>query len=171
MKQHLTLKPTKRGFKVWVVAESENECFMDVKVYMYVGKEDGETEHGLGERVVLALTKDYRRKAHYIYYDNFFSSPALFQAPQVHTLCMWHSTTDSKRVPVGLRGIRLQLGESDYHQCGALTAVVWKDKRPNHVPSSLSQPGEMETVSQTEGWINGTHFLPLSNCYLYKIYG
>ena len=47
MKQYLPLKPTKRGFKVWVVAESSTGYFLDLQVY--VGKETEATEHGLGE--------------------------------------------------------------------------------------------------------------------------
>ena len=48
MKQYLPLKPTKHGFKVWVVAESTTGYFLDLQVY--VGKETEATEHGLGER-------------------------------------------------------------------------------------------------------------------------
>ena len=44
----MPLKPTKRGFKVWVVAESMTGYFLDLQVY--VGKETEVTEHGLGER-------------------------------------------------------------------------------------------------------------------------
>ena len=149
MKQYLPLKPTKRGFKVWVVAESETGYFLDVQVY--VGKEGGEAEHGLGERVVLTLTEQYRGKAHCIYCDDFFSSPALFQALHKHTLYASGTVRQTRKgFPVTLRGTNLQRGESDYRQSGALTAVVWKDKRPVHVLSTLSQPGEMETVSRRQ---------------------
>lgn len=58
MKQYLPLKPTKRGFKMWVVADSTNGYFMDMQVY--TGREGTVTEYGLGERVVLELTEQYR---------------------------------------------------------------------------------------------------------------
>ena len=54
MKQYLPLKPVKRGIKIWVVAESNSGYFLDLQVY--VGKEGGGSEHGLGERVVLERT-------------------------------------------------------------------------------------------------------------------
>ena len=73
MKQYLPLKPTKRGFKVWVVAESTTGYFLDLQVY--VGKETEATEHGLGERVVLQLTEQFRGKNHQVFCDNF--SPPL----------------------------------------------------------------------------------------------
>ena len=62
MKQYLPMKPVKRGFKVWVVADSANRYFLDVQVY--VGKESNTSEHGLGERVVLQLNEQYRGKAY-----------------------------------------------------------------------------------------------------------
>ena len=58
MKQYLPLKLTKRGFKMWVVADSTNGYFMDMQVY--TGREGTVTEYGLGERVVLELTEQYR---------------------------------------------------------------------------------------------------------------
>ena len=61
MKQYIPLKPAKRGFKVWVLAESSTGYFLDLQVY--VGKEGSGTEHGLGERVVLDLTEKYRGKS------------------------------------------------------------------------------------------------------------
>ena len=59
MKQCLPKKPVKRGFKVWVRAESWKEYFCDFNVY--TGKtESGEegVEHGLGEKIVLQLSRN-----------------------------------------------------------------------------------------------------------------
>ena len=57
MIQYMPLKPTERGFKVWVRADSVNGYFCDFEVYTGRGI-DGErtTDFGLGERVVLELT-------------------------------------------------------------------------------------------------------------------
>ena len=73
VKQYLPLKPTKREFKVWIIGDSK--YFLDLQVY--VGSEGEGTEHGLGERVVLGLTEQYRGVHHQLYCDNFFSSPRL----------------------------------------------------------------------------------------------
>ena len=56
MKQYVSLKPTKRGFKVWVHADSVTSYFCDFNAY--VGRETSGTEVGLGERVVSQLCKD-----------------------------------------------------------------------------------------------------------------
>ena len=51
----MPLKSVKRGFKLWVVADSTNVYFLDVQVY--IGREGAATEHGLGERVVLGVDR------------------------------------------------------------------------------------------------------------------
>ena len=149
MKQYLPLKPVKRWFKVWVVAESSTGYFMDLQVY--VGKEGGPSEHGLGERVEFELTEQFRGKGHRIFCDNFFSSPKLFQELHAHTLYACGTVRQNRlNFPLDLRGITLSKGESVFRQSDSLTAIVWQDKRPVHVLSTLSQPGETATVSRTE---------------------
>ena len=50
LKQYLPMKPIKRGFKVWVHADSINGYMCDFEVY--TGK-DGSPEQHLGSKVVL----------------------------------------------------------------------------------------------------------------------
>jgi hypothetical protein len=82
MKQYIPKKPIKRGFKIWVAADT-NGYFLDLQVYVGKAADGVTTEHGLGERVVLELTKPFREKWYHIYCDNFFTSPKLFQ--KLHT--------------------------------------------------------------------------------------
>ena len=149
MKQYLPLKPTKRGFKVWVVAESTTGYFLDLQVY--VGKETEATEHGLGERVVLQLTEQFRGKNHQVFCDNFFSSPRLFRELHEHGLYACGTVRQTRRgFPTDLRNLRLVQGEGVFRQHNSLTAVVWQDKRPVHVLSTLSQPGDTSKVSRRQ---------------------
>ena len=129
MKQYLPLKPTKRGIKVWVVAESQTGYFLDLQVY--VGKESGSSEHGLGERVVLELTEQYRGKAHRVFCDNFFSSPRLFRTLHAHSICACGTVRQNRLgFPADLKGLTLQVGEAQFRQSESLTALVWQGKRP-----------------------------------------
>ena len=149
MKQYLPLKPVKRGIKVWVVAESCTGYFLDLQVY--VGKEGDGSEHSLGERVVLDLTEQYRGKAYRIFCDNFFSSPRLFRTLHGHSLYACGTVRQNRKdFPSDLRGVTLQVGEAQFCQSDFLTAVVWQDKRPVHVISTLSQPGATESVSRRQ---------------------
>ena len=77
LKQYMPLKPTKRGIKVWVAADSINGYFSRFEVY--TGKKDNSTEHGLGARVVKTLTSDFKGKYHHVYFDNFFTSLQLLE--------------------------------------------------------------------------------------------
>lgn len=73
MKQFMPLKPIKRGFKVWALADSQSGFLLNFDVY--TGKKtDGNVEYGLGENVVLSLTDAFRNKFYCIYFDNFFTS-------------------------------------------------------------------------------------------------
>ena len=148
MKQYLPMKPVKRGFKVWVAADSSNGYFLDVQVY--VGKESEAAEYGLGERVVLELTEQFRGKAHRVFCDNF-SFPTLFQELLRHDLYACGTVRQNRRgLPPQIRSTTLERGESMSWQTDTLLVFAWQDKRPVHVLSTLSQPGEMETVSRRE---------------------
>ena len=85
MKQYVPKKPVCRGFKVWVVADSENGYFL-----VYVGRpSDGvRSEQGLGARVVLQLTEPYCHKNYHVFCDNFFTSTTLFDELLQHGLYM-----------------------------------------------------------------------------------
>ena len=111
MKQYLPKKPVKRGFKVWVMADSENGYFLDVQVY--VGRECcGNEEKGLGKRVVLKLTEPLAGRHHHVFCDNFFSSPSLFiELLSRGTYACGTVHLHRKGLPIELRHARLAKGE------------------------------------------------------------
>jgi hypothetical protein len=125
MKQYIPKKPIRRGFKVWVVADSENGYFLDVDVY--VGKVSGgvTTGHGLGARVVLQLTEPYRHKNHRVFCDNYFTTAALFDELLQHGLyACGTARCDWREFPSDLRGLRLERGSHEFRQRGNLSAIV-----------------------------------------------
>ena len=145
MKQYVPLKPIKRGFKVWVVADGSNGYFLDLQVY--VGKEGEAVEHGLGERVVLDLTQQFWSRNHHVFCDNYFTSPHLFWELLEHGVYACGTVRQDRRdFPGALRGIHLARGTAAFRQSSSLTAVVWQDKRPVSVLSTLPSPDEMKTV-------------------------
>ena len=151
MKQYLPKKPVKRGFKVWVVADSSKGFFLDVDVYVGRPSDGNTTEHGLGERVVLQLSDPFRGQWFRFFCDNFFTSPKLFT--ELHSRGLYACGTvrqDRRGCPNELKGIVLQRGESLFRQCGNLTATVWQDKRQVSILSTLSDPTSMESVSGRE---------------------
>ena len=78
MKQYLPKKPIKRGFTVWVRADSHNAYISQFECY--TGKKGDTAEVGLGGNVVIRLTRDLVGKNYNIYMDNFFSSVSLYKS-------------------------------------------------------------------------------------------
>ena len=62
MKQYLPKKPVRRGFKVWVVADSSNGYFLDIDVYVGKASDGVTTEHGW-ERASVQLSGRIRGKS------------------------------------------------------------------------------------------------------------
>ena len=77
LKQYLPMKPTKRGFKVWVRADSSNGFVCDLDVY--TGK-DGAVTTNLGAKVVARLSRALMGGHYHLYFDNYFSSLPLFDS-------------------------------------------------------------------------------------------
>lgn len=76
LKQHLKLKLTKWGIKLFVLADT-NGYTVDFKIY--TGKRKFESGKGLSFDAVMSLVKkDYLGSGYHIYCDNYYTSPALF---------------------------------------------------------------------------------------------
>ena len=155
MKQYLPKKTVKRGFKVWVMADSSNGYFLDLQVYVgrdFAGSGDNRSgEKGLGARVVLGLSEPLAGCHYHIYCDNFFSSPKLFMELLSRGLYAC-GTVRTNRVgfPNDLKTNNLSRGEIAVRQSGNLTATIWKDKRVVSVLSTLSQPADTVEVIRRE---------------------
>ena len=76
-KQYVRMKPTKWGFKLWVLCDSANAYTWNFSGYR--GKE-GEvvSDKGLSFDVVVNLVEGLNNQGYIVYTDNFDSSPTLF---------------------------------------------------------------------------------------------
>ncbi|CAG4996426.1 unnamed protein product [Parnassius apollo] len=75
LKQYMPAKPIKRGFKVWVRADSSTGYVYEFQIY--TGKNDDSTpEFGLGSNVVKSLSKSLIEEEVTVHlaFDNFFAS-------------------------------------------------------------------------------------------------
>lgn len=78
MKQYMPQKPVKRGYKVWVRADSTTGYMYQFKIY--TGKaSDGATAVGLGSKVVRTLTSALAGTYCHLAFDNYFSSVPLLE--------------------------------------------------------------------------------------------
>lgn len=88
MKQYCPMKPIKRGYKIWCLADQHGYI---KKFSIYQGKDEALEEKfagfGLGERVVLSMTENEWGKNKIIYFDNYFTSVV---HPNRTNISMWH---------------------------------------------------------------------------------
>lgn len=77
LKQYLPLKPIKRGIKLWVRSDSLSGYAYDLDVYS--GKQDGQADGTVGERVVRKLTSSITKSDVVICFDRFFTSVTLMK--------------------------------------------------------------------------------------------
>jgi len=131
-KQYLPKKPTKWGFKIWSLADSETGYLLNMEPY--IGKKD-EKSDGIAYDVVTRLSQPYEGKNHHIWMDNFFSSPKLFL--DLAEKKIWCTGT-IRQNKIGWSKELVQKSKSrdfnsnrgnfcTYHS-GILIGSIWKDK-------------------------------------------
>ena len=76
-KQYMKNKPTKWGFKLWVLADMTRYT---VDFDIYTGRTTEKSDSGLSHDVVMQLVPPLAYQGYELYCDNFYSRPALFEA-------------------------------------------------------------------------------------------
>ena len=151
MKQYMPKKPVKRGFKVWVRADSVTGYFCDFSVYIGKPSDGTTTEVGLGERVVLQLSEHLRGNNYQLYCDNFFITCNLLDTLLEHHIYGCGTTRSYHRgFPDTLKKVTLSRGEHAFCQRGNLVASVWMDKKQVTMLSTLSQADATHTAQRRQ---------------------
>ena len=150
MKQYIPLKPVKRGFKVWAMADALNGYLYDFNVYTGA---TGERETALGKKVVLTLSESIKGRHHQLFFDNFFTSISLLDKLLAQgTYGCGTIRSNRKNFPseVSEEAKRFPRGESAFRQCGNFVATAWKDNKVVNVASTLANPTELTTVKRRQ---------------------
>ena len=135
IKQYNPMKPIKRGFKLWSLADMDgylyhcevyqgkNQVFVDDSMPKYFG---------LGPSIVYQLTKPLHGKHHQVFIDNYFSMVLLMEYLLHHQVyCCGTIRSHRKYLPKNLKTEKtLQRGEFDYRVYdGELVFYKWKDNK------------------------------------------
>lgn len=153
IKQYIPKKPIKRGFKIWMLADSNSGYITNFKVYE--GKTGGVAEKGLGASVVLSLTEQVQKKYHHIFFDNFFTGINLMlDLLRRGTYSCGTMRSDRKGFPPSLKPV-LKKGfpnRGDYKQerNGNLSVVVWQDTKAITCASTNTAPDEVSQVTRKQ---------------------
>ena len=137
MNQYVKNKTIKRGFRFWLWCDATIGYVYEFDIY--TGQIDG-PELGLGENVVLDLTKKLHQTGISVFIDKYFSSPTL--AALLHDQGMNFVGVvrkDRKGLPSFKDDKNMQRGESEMFYCkeGNMMAIKWIDNKSVHVISSL----------------------------------
>ena len=86
MKQYIQRKPIKLDFKFWFCCSNKSGCLYQMDIYLRK-KKTPEFNLGLGQEIVLQLTKDLERSFCTVYFDNFFNIPKLIEKLFQKNIC------------------------------------------------------------------------------------
>jgi hypothetical protein len=148
MKQYMPMKPVKRGYKVWCLADSRTG-FVG-QFYIYSGRRDtqGYSSFSLGERVVLSLCDIYINAHRLIAFDNLFTSYQPLKTMNERGLYAVGTVRGSRK---GLPDIlkrkdRMQRGEFMLRTKVCMAAIKWQNNIPVAVLSTYHNPKQVPSV-------------------------
>ena len=151
IKQYLPKKPIKRGFKIWVRADSHNGYVSQFECY--TGKKGTTSEVGLGGSVVKRLTRDLVGKGYHIFMDSFFSSVNLYKELLIDNIYATGTLIYRRRnfppdlVLAAKRGLG-ERGDMVVRQDGNVCITVWQDTRAVTFMSSGHNPAHTTVVTR-----------------------
>lgn len=140
IRQYMPAKPIKRGYKVWIRAD---ETGFVSEFQIYTGKADGKVSYGLGERVVIDLTRELVGGCYHVYFDNFFTSTSLLLSLRKDNIFACGTVRQNrKNLPKKQMSDKdMERGESEYRtSITDLRWVKWKDNRTVQFLSNFHDP-------------------------------
>ena len=129
MKQQIKSKSIKWGFKFWFCCSSKSGYLYQMDIYLG-RKQTPEFNLGLGEEVVLQLTKDLERSFCTAYFDNFFNSPKLIEKLfQKGIYGIGTVRANRKQMPKMIDDKQMKKGDCEFLLSGNTMACKWMDNQ------------------------------------------
>ena len=151
LKQYMPLKPVKRGYKVWCLADAENGFVMRFSIYTGKANQDARApEVGLGESVVLRLISNINPSCQLVAFDNFFTTVNLMYELNKRGLYAIGTVRPSRRgIPCVIKQKeKLDRGEHRFQTNGQIAAIKWQDRKPVTVLSTGFNPSSVVKINR-----------------------
>lgn len=148
MKQYVKNKPVKWGFKLWCRADSQTGYLYEFD--LYTGRKNSGPEIGLGESVVMQLTKCIQGLGCEIYIDSFFNSPNLqYNLAKQNIKACGTVRVNRKNVPKNLPlDKNMKRGEIFATSFQGISFVKWMDNKSVHLLTNFLSPVPTATVKR-----------------------
>ena len=115
---------------------------------MYLGKK-GNTEFGLGESFILSLCQKLKHTHCFVFFDNFFTSPALLvKLLQVGIYATGTVRANQKNMPVLKHDKEMKRCEHDWFSSNHLSAIKWMDNKSVILLSNYFNPKETQQIER-----------------------
>ena len=158
LKQYNTIKPMKRGYKLWEMADMDGYLY---KFKVYQGKCENKSIQnslkfiGLGDRIICQMTVSLHYKHYEVYADNFFTSvPLMEYLSSNKVLCCGTIRTNKKCVPKILaKDQDLERGAFDYRVSkNDIVIYKWKDNKLVHIISNFdgTEPSNVQRKNKDD---------------------
>lgn len=147
LRQYMPMKPTKRGYKVWIRADSTGYVS---EFQIYTGKVDAGVEKKLGHRVVKDLTKALVGKHHKVFFDNYFNSVELQRDLLADGIYGCGTIRKGRKdYPEFKEDKSMKRGDVDWRvSTDGLAALKWMDRRGVLFLGNYHDPSIMEVASR-----------------------
>lgn len=151
MKQYMKGKPTKWGYKIFVLADAQTAYTFNF--FVYQGKNDSTTAHNLTFSSVWDLLPfETLGRGYNLYVDNYYTSPALFEELYKKNIrCCGTIRTNRAGYPkteVNNLSKKAERGDMRWIRRGKLLFVKWKDTREVNMCSTVHEAFTGQTVTR-----------------------
>ncbi|XP_067099761.1 piggyBac transposable element-derived protein 4-like isoform X1 [Osmerus mordax] len=132
-KQYMKCKPTRWGFKLWVIATSDSGYTLDFNIYT---GSSVERDTDLATTVVESLLQPFKDQGHNVWFDNFYTSPALMvKLLEMGINACGTCKANRKQIPAEYKDVKRwerTTTRGDMRWCrieGNILLIQWRDTR------------------------------------------
>lgn len=149
MKQYLPMKPVKRGYKVWMLADKSGYC---LKFDVYTGRKNNKTTKDLGAKVVTSLVQGLEGKDHKVYFDNYFTNVHLMKDLKEKGVNACGTVKPRRKdLPTFMTSENMNRGDSEtFTSSTGISATKWRDKKDVFILTNFHDPLEKSEVQRKQ---------------------